>query len=119
MRCLKPMTLMTVVTAALFTTVLMMAVTPAVVVEASPQTAAKPAAPQAPVAAAPAPATPQQAPPTPQKGYVGTETCATCHTGYDTSINATKHGQAKNARTPAAAMGCESCHGPGEAHVND
>jgi DmsE family decaheme c-type cytochrome len=65
------------------------------------------------------PAAPAQAPATPQKGYVGSETCATCHSGYDTSINATKHGQANNPRTPAAGQGCETCHGPGEAHMND
>ena len=64
------------------------------------------------VAAAPLPADQQQAPPTPQPGYVGTETCATCHTGYDTSVAATKHGQVKNPRAPMAAQGCETCHGP-------
>ena len=30
-----------------------------------------------------------------------------------------KHGQIHNLRTPAAARGCESCHGPGQAHVDD
>ena len=77
------------------------------------QTAAKPATPQTTK-----PATPQ-APASPQAGYVGSETCATCHTGYDTSINATRHGLAKHPGTPAAAQGCETCHGPGEAHAND
>ena len=79
---------------------------------ATPQTA-KPATPQTTVVATP------QAPATPQAGYVGTEVCATCHTGYDTSINATRHGLAKHPGTPAAAQGCETCHGPGEAHAND
>ena len=51
-------------------------------------------------------------------GYVGQETCVTCHEGLDTSINATKHGFAMDARSPAATHGCESCHGPGEAHVD-
>src|SRR5688500_10618036 len=60
-----------------------------------------------------------QAPATPQPGYAGSEACATCHTGYDASINASKHGQVKNPRSPAAAQGCETCHGPGEAHMND
>jgi DmsE family decaheme c-type cytochrome len=50
---------------------------------------------------------------------VGQDTCVTCHQGFDTTINATKHGFVKNARTPAAAQGCETCHGPGEAHVQD
>jgi DmsE family decaheme c-type cytochrome len=70
-------------------------------------------------AAAPPDQQPQQAPPTLPEGYVGSEACTTCHTGYDISIAASKHGQIRNARTPAAAMGCESCHGPGEAHASD
>src|SRR5204863_5726541 len=81
---------------------------------------AKPAAPKPAAPAAPAPASaPAQAPTTPPPGYAGSEACATCHTGYDSSINASKHGQANNPRTPAANLGCESCHGPGEAHMND
>ena len=52
-------------------------------------------------------------------GYVGQDACVTCHEGYDTTINATKHGFAKNPRTPLAAQGCETCHGPGEAHSQD
>ena len=63
-------------------------------------------------------ATPPQAT-APQAGYVGTDTCVTCHTDQEASIKASKHGQAKNPRTPAAAHGCESCHGPGQAHVDD
>ena len=56
---------------------------------------------------------------TQQAGYVGQDTCVACHEGYDTTINATKHGFAKNPRTPGAAQGCETCHGPGEAHAQD
>ena len=59
------------------------------------------------------------APPQAQAGYAGQETCVTCHEGYDTTVNASKHGFVKDARTPAAAQGCESCHGPGEAHAQD
>ncbi|MGE3275324.1 MAG: DmsE family decaheme c-type cytochrome [Vicinamibacterales bacterium] len=61
--------------------------------------------------------TKDQAPP--QSGYVGAETCVTCHEGYDHNISTSKHGFAADPRTPAAQQGCESCHGPGEAHVND
>jgi DmsE family decaheme c-type cytochrome len=68
--------------------------------EARPQAAAQPAQPA-------------------QQGYVGTETCVTCHEGFDTTINATRHGFVRDPRTPAAAQGCESCHGPGEAHAQD
>ena len=77
--------------------------------------AASPPLPAVVEAAAPE----QTAPSQPQAGYVGAETCATCHGGYDASIKASKHGRAKDPRTPAAAEGCESCHGPGEAHASD
>lgn len=60
-----------------------------------------------------------QAPQAPQTGYVGAETCVVCHENYDKTIEATKHGFKANVLTPAAKQGCESCHGPGEAHVND
>jgi DmsE family decaheme c-type cytochrome len=54
-----------------------------------------------------------------QVGYVGQDTCVTCHEGYDSAVNKSKHGFAKDPRTPAAAQGCESCHGPGAAHVEN
>ena len=52
-------------------------------------------------------------------GYVGSDTCVVCHENYDKTIEATKHGFRANERTPAAQRGCESCHGPGEAHASD
>lgn len=52
-------------------------------------------------------------------GYVGSETCIACHEGFDKSIEQSRHAFARNPRAPAAAQGCESCHGPGEAHAND
>jgi DmsE family decaheme c-type cytochrome len=64
----------------------------------------------------PAPASPPTSTPA---GYAGTETCVLCHTDYETSFAASKHGQPLNLRTPAARSGCESCHGPGQAHVDD
>jgi DmsE family decaheme c-type cytochrome len=60
-----------------------------------------------------------KAPDLQKSGYVGTEACVTCHEGYDASVNRSKHAFAKDPRTPAAKEGCESCHGPGEAHAND
>src|SRR5690348_5986959 len=52
-------------------------------------------------------------------GYVGEATCITCHDTEGKSFHQTLHGKAQDARTPAAQHGCESCHGPGKAHVDD
>ena len=107
----------------LFSGVLVATVAQTAPVAASPAPAAAfadpTASPAAPVTAEPAEPAPQAAPSTPQAGYVGAEACATCHEGYDASIKSSKHGQVKDARTPAVAQGCESCHGPGEAHANN
>ena len=65
---------------------------------------------------APPPAT-AQAPPS--GAYAGMDVCLTCHSDYEKTFPASKHGQAVNLRTPAAKFGCESCHGPGQAHVDD
>lgn len=51
--------------------------------------------------------------------YVGNDTCTTCHESEGKSFHATPHGQKENVRTPAAARGCETCHGPGKAHTDD
>ena len=72
---------------------------------AAAQIAAKPT-PPAPLA----PATPT--------GYVGSDTCLLCHDQGE-SLKGTAHAQALNPRSPAATQGCESCHGPGQAHVDD
>jgi DmsE family decaheme c-type cytochrome len=48
--------------------------------------------------------------------YVGQDTCLTCHADHD--IQGTPHGWAANPRSPAAARGCETCHGAGKAHVD-
>jgi DmsE family decaheme c-type cytochrome len=61
--------------------------------------------------AAPGPA------PQPAAGYVGDDTCTTCHTGQ--TVKGSAHARVANPRTPAAQQGCESCHGPGQAHVDD
>ena len=60
----------------------------------------------------------QAAPAAPQAGYVGSDTCMACHSEGD-SLKGTPHAQAKNPRTPEATHGCESCHGPGQGHVDD
>ena len=54
-----------------------------------------------------------------QPGYAGSDTCLMCHEDKGDSLKGTPHAQAKNPRSPAATHGCESCHGPGQAHVDD
>jgi DmsE family decaheme c-type cytochrome len=48
--------------------------------------------------------------------YVGEDTCLTCHESQ--KYDGTAHSLKTNSRTPAATHGCESCHGPGKAHVD-
>ena len=60
--------------------------------------------------------TPQTGQPAAAAGqYVGESTCLTCH---DQHYTGTAHGLKSNPRTPASQLGCESCHGPGKAHVD-
>jgi DmsE family decaheme c-type cytochrome len=63
-------------------------------------------------------ALPAQTPQAPAAGYVGDDTCLTCH-DTQKAVWTTAHGRKTDARTPAAQHGCESCHGPGQAHVDD
>jgi DmsE family decaheme c-type cytochrome len=82
---------------------------------ASPQAPAPSSSPQAPAPSPPpAGATPAQGP-----GYAGTDTCVVCHDKEGSNLEHSRHGQSKDPRTPAATLGCESCHGPGQAHVDD
>jgi DmsE family decaheme c-type cytochrome len=50
--------------------------------------------------------------------YVGEEKCLECHEDQGKGYHETPHGRAKNLRTPAAKNTCETCHGPGKAHVD-
>ena len=113
MPCPRPITMLNVLAAVLFAAVLSTSLVRPVAIEAA---AVEPAAVES-VAVASLPQA--QAPATPPKGYVGAEACMTCHEGYEASVKATKHGLASDPRTPMAKLGCESCHGPGEAHMND
>lgn len=51
-------------------------------------------------------------------GFAGDDVCLQCHESQG-AVSKTKHGRVKNPRTPMANGGCESCHGPGQAHVDD
>jgi len=59
-----------------------------------------------------------QAASTSASGYVGSDSCQGCHEQGE-RLKGTAHAQVNNPRSPAAAHGCESCHGPGQAHVDD
>jgi DmsE family decaheme c-type cytochrome len=61
----------------------------------------------------------QAAAPAAQTGYAGSDKCVVCHSDKGDGIKKTAHGQANNPRSPEATHGCESCHGPGQAHIDD
>jgi DmsE family decaheme c-type cytochrome len=65
------------------------------------------------------PAPTPTATPAPTSGYVGNDTCLTCHADQAETLKGTAHWDAKNPRSPEATKGCESCHGPGQPHVDD
>lgn len=73
---------------------------------ATPQAQSPAISPSAPVASAPA------------TGFAGEETCLTCHEDQKKGYHGSPHARVKNTRTPGAGQGCESCHGPGQAHVD-
>lgn len=51
--------------------------------------------------------------------YVGTETCAACHEPQFKGFDGTKHGKLHTISSwKGKVVGCESCHGPGKAHVD-
>lgn len=57
---------------------------------------------------------------TPEKGYVGSDTCKTCHedvfNGYEKSPH---YKTLLDPHATASKQGCEGCHGPGEEHTGD
>ena len=55
-------------------------------------------------------------PPAQAGDYVGQDTCLTCH--EDKNYKGTAHALVSNPRSPVTTHGCESCHGPGKAHVD-
>lgn len=63
--------------------------------------------------AAPQPAAPPAAAP----AYAGSDACIACHTDVAEHLEATPHG--KDAFAELSDLGCETCHGPGEAHAED
>jgi DmsE family decaheme c-type cytochrome len=67
--------------------------------------------PEKPAAAAAAPA---------DSNYVGAETCKVCHPEQFSKFSKTRMGRLflLQARSPKEANACETCHGPGKAHVD-
>lgn len=56
--------------------------------------------------------------PAPSGDYVGSEMCITCHEDQQNRFKNTVMGKVMaHPRTPLESQGCESCHGPGKAHV--
>jgi predicted CXXCH cytochrome family protein len=57
-------------------------------------------------------------PPQPaEQGYVGEESCRSCHKAELTEFDKTPHARVAGDHADAR-MNCESCHGPGKAHVD-
>jgi len=59
---------------------------------------------------------PQSQPAEVTKTYVGSEVCESCHGDIATQLQKTTHG--REGFTMRSDQGCETCHGPGSAHVD-
>ena len=59
--------------------------------------------------------------PNPGSDYVGSEVCVTCHAEQGKSFEHTIMGNAMMAhpKTAQEKLGCEGCHGPGQAHADN
>jgi DmsE family decaheme c-type cytochrome len=68
-------------------------------------------------APAPQPTAAQTAARPASSDYVGSDTCLACHEDASQVLSRTPHGRTSNPRTPMAAQGCETCHGPGREHA--
>jgi DmsE family decaheme c-type cytochrome len=66
------------------------------------------------------PAATAAAPSDSNSNYVGAETCKGCHEDQFNKFSKTRMGRLflLQARTPQEANACETCHGPGKAHVD-
>jgi predicted CXXCH cytochrome family protein len=59
----------------------------------------------------------QNSAPSNSSDYVGSDTCMACHEAQFKSFSKTTHARLTKANWKAERQGCESCHGPGKAHV--
>src|SRR5215813_4418587 len=53
-----------------------------------------------------------------QGDYVGSDACSACHELQFNSFSKTVHSRLTKAKWKSEHQGCESCHGPGKAHID-